>query len=370
MDVNQALEILGLGPSATPVEIKEAYRDLAKVWHPDRFANEPRLRQKAEETLKEINEAYQVLAGHSTPRSPGSNSAQEAQGRQSSSYQSRTTAGVRSDTESSTPTAPTKPDAPAKSKTRLPYWAYALIGIVVIRLIGYAVWQPRTSQERSSSSASETVQSSQPQTKVMVASPTASQGVRHSPTVRAPHRFDSRRPTVAEPQRREGSELRPSTPNSAIENEARTENRASATPRSDLNLSSDERASLEAACSHAKYLEGPAVYNRCLEDQLARLATAPRRPYLSSLSDPERRSIEAACSHAKYLEGPAVYNRCLEDQLARLATAPRRPDLSSLSDPERQSIEAVCSQAKYLEGPAAYNRCLLRELDLLKNHRH
>src|SRR5262249_27032069 len=97
-------------------------------------------------------------------------------------------------------------------------------------------------------------------------------------------------------------------------------------PRS--SLTSDESASLEAVCSQAKYLEGPAAYNRCIADQRARLASAPRAPDFSRLSEPERQSIEAACSQAKYLEGPAAYNRCLQDQFARLQAAPRRPDLS------------------------------------------
>src|SRR5882672_4771837 len=90
---------------------------------------------------------------------------------------------------------------------------------------------------------------------------------------------------------------------------------------------------------------------------------------LSSLTVSERQSIEAACSNAKYLQGPAAYNRCLQSQLATLATAPQHPDLSSLTVSERQSIEAACSNAKYLEGPAAYNRCLLQQLELLKSSR-
>ncbi len=39
-------------------EAKEAYLDMARVWHPDRFTDNPRLRKKAEEKLKEINVAY------------------------------------------------------------------------------------------------------------------------------------------------------------------------------------------------------------------------------------------------------------------------------------------------------------------------
>jgi hypothetical protein len=57
----EALDVLALRPGATSVEIKEAYRDLVKVWHPDRFGSDARLRQKAEEKLKQINEAYLIL---------------------------------------------------------------------------------------------------------------------------------------------------------------------------------------------------------------------------------------------------------------------------------------------------------------------
>ena len=39
-------------------EAREAYIDMARVWHPDRFPDNPRLRKKAEEKLKEINIAY------------------------------------------------------------------------------------------------------------------------------------------------------------------------------------------------------------------------------------------------------------------------------------------------------------------------
>jgi len=56
-----ALLALGLTQNATQMEVKDAYRLLAKVWHPDRFQGDEDLRLKAEEKLKEINSAYQVL---------------------------------------------------------------------------------------------------------------------------------------------------------------------------------------------------------------------------------------------------------------------------------------------------------------------
>jgi DnaJ domain len=57
-----ALALFGLTRAATPTEIKDAYRVLAKVWHPDRFQGDEDLRRKAEEKLKEINSAYQLLS--------------------------------------------------------------------------------------------------------------------------------------------------------------------------------------------------------------------------------------------------------------------------------------------------------------------
>ncbi len=43
-------------------EVRAAYLDLVKIWHPDRYQNEPdRLRRKAEEKLKEIVDAYETI---------------------------------------------------------------------------------------------------------------------------------------------------------------------------------------------------------------------------------------------------------------------------------------------------------------------
>ncbi len=54
-------EVLGLTPEAAPEQIRVAYRDQVQVWHPDRFAHDPRLQAKAQEKLKEINAAYERL---------------------------------------------------------------------------------------------------------------------------------------------------------------------------------------------------------------------------------------------------------------------------------------------------------------------
>ena len=64
IDLSQAYHLLGLSPGAPPDAVKAAYRDLAQVWHPDRFETNERLRDKAAQNLQRINEAYEVLGGH------------------------------------------------------------------------------------------------------------------------------------------------------------------------------------------------------------------------------------------------------------------------------------------------------------------
>ena len=54
-------QALRLKPGATAVEIKDAYHKMAKVWHPDRFVKKPHLIQKAQQRMRELNEAHEYL---------------------------------------------------------------------------------------------------------------------------------------------------------------------------------------------------------------------------------------------------------------------------------------------------------------------
>jgi hypothetical protein len=60
-DLENCYRVLGLESGASPEEVRQAYRDLVTVRHPDRFTQDPRLRQKAQDKLKEITDAYRRL---------------------------------------------------------------------------------------------------------------------------------------------------------------------------------------------------------------------------------------------------------------------------------------------------------------------
>lgn len=53
---------------ATESEIRKAYRLLVKVWHPDRFQTDEKLKEAAEQKLKDVNSAFEFLTSTSTER--------------------------------------------------------------------------------------------------------------------------------------------------------------------------------------------------------------------------------------------------------------------------------------------------------------
>lgn len=58
--MNDPYKVLGVSTSATDEEIKDAYRTLAKKYHPDQYSGSP-LADLADEKMKEINEAYDAI---------------------------------------------------------------------------------------------------------------------------------------------------------------------------------------------------------------------------------------------------------------------------------------------------------------------
>lgn len=77
MDRDSALRALGLGSDASAADIKAAYREMAQILHPDRFAANSKLQERATEQFKNLQEAYDALTSGkaSSARSGGSPSA-------------------------------------------------------------------------------------------------------------------------------------------------------------------------------------------------------------------------------------------------------------------------------------------------------
>ena len=53
-------KILGVSPKASDDEVKKAYRELARKYHPDNYHENP-LADLAQEKMKEVNEAYDAI---------------------------------------------------------------------------------------------------------------------------------------------------------------------------------------------------------------------------------------------------------------------------------------------------------------------
>jgi len=84
-------KVLGISPDASDEELKSAYRELARKYHPDSYANNP-LSDLAVEKMKEINEAYDQVTAM---RRDGKNGRAESWGWASSSSSSSQFADIR-----------------------------------------------------------------------------------------------------------------------------------------------------------------------------------------------------------------------------------------------------------------------------------
>jgi hypothetical protein len=306
---NEALNILGLKSDATPAEIKEAYRDLVKVWHPDRFVDDPRLRKKAEDKLKQLNQASETLRSNPTT-APSQQPAPKP-----AAHPNR-------------PPAP-PPGAPPihrnqnvaaqKIAVARALFFYTTIAIAIVALVMFAAYVVHLNQ-----------------TEPAATLPPASSKSLHA----------------------------------QIPNQARPETDASVPSSTSHvhNLTDAETAQLESTCSALRDQPDSTAYQTCLNAQLALITNAPGPPDLSPLSLSERESIESACSRAARIPSSDAYNHCLTAQMADLAASPERPDLTHLSEADRTSIETACARAKS-QGPLAYDRCEIRLIQLLASAR-
>lgn len=70
--MNNPYEVLGIKQGASEAEIKAAYKELVKKYHPDKYQNNP-LADLAEDKLQEINEAYDILTKKGAGNTMGGN---------------------------------------------------------------------------------------------------------------------------------------------------------------------------------------------------------------------------------------------------------------------------------------------------------
>jgi curved DNA-binding protein CbpA len=68
----KSLKLFKLDRDFSEQQLKQAYKNLVQVCHPDRFFSNPALRRQAEEKLKQINNAYERLQEHLSQRTLGS----------------------------------------------------------------------------------------------------------------------------------------------------------------------------------------------------------------------------------------------------------------------------------------------------------
>lgn len=60
-NIGKLLELFDLNRDFSEEDLRAAYKDLVQVWHPDKYAHNERLKVRAENKIKELNEAYSSL---------------------------------------------------------------------------------------------------------------------------------------------------------------------------------------------------------------------------------------------------------------------------------------------------------------------
>ena len=63
-NIAQYYAVLSIDSAASPETVKQAYRNLAKIWHPDKYVHDSRLKAQAEIEIKKINQAYTAIKSY------------------------------------------------------------------------------------------------------------------------------------------------------------------------------------------------------------------------------------------------------------------------------------------------------------------
>lgn len=140
-DITDCYRILDLEPGATLAEVKISYRELVKVWHPDRFPNDPKFQKKGAEKLKQINAAYERICNYGSGHASRSSTSKKANSQQSAknahATKSTNSTDNRSNSEQEIPRQPSRPSpkttsSPSQDKRRKFIPIAIAIGILFI----------------------------------------------------------------------------------------------------------------------------------------------------------------------------------------------------------------------------------------------
>lgn len=128
--LSKSYQILGLEAGASPEQVKQAYRDLVTVWHPDRFSHDERLRQIAQNKLKEIRGAYEVLkAGF---------------------FESSITSSAGINPEAEPPAAEATEALPKSTGTHITIWLVLIFSVCALIGAGVFFWEKRGARKTTS----------------------------------------------------------------------------------------------------------------------------------------------------------------------------------------------------------------------------
>jgi hypothetical protein len=152
-------KILGISPSASVDEIRLAYRELVKKYHPDLFIASTE-KTRANERLLQINQAYAVLGDAERRRQyDEKRSSRRTTLRSPSTPTGRARSSTRTSTASARPQASTRTQKtrPVSWRTAkrqiLKRWKYptsgklaaSIVGVIIVAFIAQAVWEkPQT----------------------------------------------------------------------------------------------------------------------------------------------------------------------------------------------------------------------------------
>ena len=94
-EIRECYRLFELEAGAPLQAVKGAYRDLLKIWHPDRFPNDPKFQKRATEKTKALNAAYETITAYLKGNYTESSASSRARAAQEEARRTREAAEAR-----------------------------------------------------------------------------------------------------------------------------------------------------------------------------------------------------------------------------------------------------------------------------------